>query len=266
MGKLGAYEPIDQYKNYSLPTSKPLRSHPFYQEKVWTLQDQIYKKLKKIAELLESLYPKLTDDFNQNTKNVIEKNLKTVIEDLDLLQQGFHKNKYTFNTKKLKTNQQCITEMKNACDTLQTVRAYEYEFRNLGKIKHALTELEHLIQPTSFERNLEKTQAKSKPKAVPAKKRPILVKAKKKIKEESIAKSKKQKVILKKAKPVTKLPKQKKIASKQPKKTETPVRKIKQAAKKVTKSKPKLTAKNTLKAKPASKLKSSAKHKKKVSH
>lgn len=102
MGKLGTYQPIEQYKNYSLPTSKPLRSHPFYQEKVWTLQEQIYKKLRKVAESLESLYPKLTDDFSGKTKILIEKNLETLLEDLDLMQSGFHKNPEAFNRNKLK--------------------------------------------------------------------------------------------------------------------------------------------------------------------
>lgn len=265
MGKIGAYQPTEKYKNYSLPTSKPLRSHAFYKEKVWTLQERIFKKLKKVAELLESLYPKLTDDFSKNIKIVIEKNLKTLIKDLDLMQNDLHQNPYSFNTNKLKINQHHITQMKNVCDTLQTVRSYEYEFKNLGKIKHALNELEHLIQPTSFEKSLE-ARAKSKQKTVPAKKEQILVEAKKKIEEDSIVKSKKQKAISKKTKPATKLPKQIKIKSKQPKKSATPVHKLKQSEKKVIKPKPKLPAEKILKAKPTSKKKASTEHKKKLSH
>jgi hypothetical protein len=255
MSKIGAYQPIEKYKNYLLPTSKPLRSHAFYEEKVWTLQEQIYKKLKKVAELLKSLYPKLTDDFSKNLKVVIEKNIKILIEDLDLMQQGLHENPDSFNTNELKINQHHITEMKNVCDTLQTVRSYEYESKNLGKIKHALHELEHLIQPTSFERSLEKTPVKSKQRTVPAKKEHILVEAKKKIEEDSIVKSKKQKAISKKTKPATKLPKQIKIESKQPKKSATPVHKLKPSEKKATKPKPKLPAEKILKAKPTSKPK-----------
>ena len=34
MGKIGAYEPREKYKNYLLPTGKPLKSHAFYKEKV----------------------------------------------------------------------------------------------------------------------------------------------------------------------------------------------------------------------------------------
>lgn len=268
MGKIGAYQPTEKYKNFSLPTSKPLKSHAFYKEKVWTLQEQIYKKLKKVAELLESLYPKLTDDFSKNIKVVVEKNLEILIKDLDLMQHGFHKNPDSFNTNKLKINQHHITEMKNVCDTLQTVSSYEYEFKNLGKIKHALHELEHLIQPTSFERSLEKARVKSKQKAVPEvpeKKRHILLKAKKKMEEDSEVKSEKPKAISKKAKSATKLPKQIKIESKRPKKSATPKHKLKPSEKKVTKSKSKLPAEKILKAKPTSKMKSTAEHKKKFS-
>ena len=249
MGKMGAYQPPEKYKNYSLPTSKPLRSHAFYKEKVWTLQEQIYKKLKKVAEFLESLYPKLTDDFSKKIKVVIKENIETLIKDLDLMQHDLHKNPDSFNTNKLRINQHRINEMKKVCDTLQTVPSYEYEFKNLGKIKHALHELEHLIQPTSFERSLEKALVKTKQKRVPAKKEPILVKAKKKIEEDSIVKSRKQKAISKKTKPATKLPKQIKIAGKQPKKSAITVHKLKSSEQKVTKPKKKLPAKNTLKAK-----------------
>lgn len=268
MGTIGTYRPPEKYKNYSLPTSKPLRSHAFYTEKVWTLPEQIYKKLKKVAEFLESLYPKLTDDFSKNIKVMIEKNLEILIKDLDLMQHSLHKTPSSFNTNKLKINQHRITEMKNICDTLQTVRSYKYEFKNLGKIKHALKELEHLIQPTSFERSLEKAHVESKPKTVPAKKEHFPVEAKEKIKEKSVVKSKKQKTISKKkAKPAMKLPKQIKIESKQPKKSAAPLHKLKASEKKVTKPKPKpkLPAKNILKAKPTTKMKSPTEHKKKLS-
>ena len=280
MGKIGAYQPIEKYKNYLLPTTKPLKSHAFYKEKVWTLQEQIYQKLKKVAELLESLYPKLTDDFSKNIKTVIEKHLKTLIKDLNQIKQSLHTNGDSFDTNKLKINHHHIAEMKDVCDTLQTVRSYEYEFKNLGKIKHALSELEHLIQPTSFEKSLEKAHVESKKKtapAVPAKKRPVLVQAKKKVKKEpvlvqakkkakkepvlvqakkkakkdSIVKSKNQKALSKKTKPATKLPKRIKVVSKQPKKSATPLTKLKSSEKKVTKTKPKakLSAKKVLKAK-----------------
>lgn len=267
MGKIGAYQPTEQYKNYSLPTSKPLSSHAFYKEKVWTVQEQIYKKLKKVAEYLESLYPNLTDDFNKNIKVVIEKNLETLIDDLDLMQRGLHKNPESFNTKKLKINQHCITEMKNVCDTLQTVSSYEHEFKKLGKIKHTLNELEHLIQPTSFEKSLEKARIK-KPKTVHAKKERTPADAKKKTKEKSTVKTKKPKTLPKEVKATTKLAKPIKKVSTKLQKSEAPLSKLKQPAKKVTKPKPKLPAghKKVSTAKSKPQIKSSAVNKKKLSH
>lgn len=262
MSKIGAYQPLEKYKNYSLPTSKPFRSHAFYQEKVWTLQEQIHKKLKKIAELLGSLYPKLSADFSKNIKVAIKKNLETLNEDLNLMQRDLNKNSYLFNTDKLKTNQHHITEMKQVCDTLQTIRSYEDEFKNIGKIKHALTELEHLIQPTSFEISLEKARVKSKPKTLPAKKEHSQVVAQKKVKEKSLAKSKKSTTPSKKAKPATKLSKPK-IDTKQAPKSKKPIHKLKQSEKKLTKPKSKSPAKKVLKAKPKSTIKSSAAQKKK---
>lgn len=257
MSKMGAYQPTEKFKNYLLPTSKPLRSHSSYEEKVWTVQERIYKKLKEIAEFLESLYPKLTDDFSGNIRNIIEKNLETLIQDLDLMQRSLLKNPNTFNTNKLKTNQHCITEMKNVCSTLQTVRSYELESKKLGKMKHALHELELLIQPTSFEMSLEKARVR-KPKALPAKKERISVGAKK-IKR-AISGSKTPKAISKKAKPKTKLLKPIKIGSKQLQKSKTPIRK--QSGKKV--AKPKLPAKHkkVSTAKPKSRIKLAAARKK----
>ena len=156
MSKMAVYQPIEKYKNYSFSTTKPFKSHAFYEEKEWNLQDHIYKKLNKLEKLLESLHPKLTDDFSRNTKTVIEKNLDLLKKDLDLMQNGLHKNPYSFDTKKLKTNENFILEMKNVCDHLQNVKSYEHEFRTLSHIKHALHELEHLIHPMSLEKSLER--------------------------------------------------------------------------------------------------------------
>jgi hypothetical protein len=240
MRKMNVYQPPEKYIDYSLSTSKPFKSHMFYKEKVRTLQTQILKKLKTVAEFLESLYPELTDDFSMNVKVVIEKNLETLRKDLDLLQSGLQKNPYSFHTNKLKINQHHITEMKNVCETLQTVRSYEHESKKLGKIKHALHELEHLIQPTSFESSLLKANVKSKAKPKAANKEP-----KKKIKEKSTVNPKTKKAISKKAKSTKNL--------------------LKPSVKKATKPKPKLPAKhkNLLTSKPKTKIKSSARHKKK---
>lgn len=202
MSRMGTYESTDKYKNYSLPTFKNRTSG--YQEKVWTLQEQIYLKLKHIAQSLESLYPKLTAASNMNIKVAIEKNLETLSEDLNLMTSGLQKNPDSFNTKTLKTNQHRIDEMKHVCDNLQTISSYESEFKNLSKIKHTLTELEHLIQPTSLERSLQKTTIEKKTKKTPTKKKPTLAATKKKTKPKSTVKSQKKKVISKKAKPKAK--------------------------------------------------------------
>jgi len=166
MSKIGAYQPEEKYKNYLLPTSKPSKNQTFYQEKVWTVQEHIFLKLKKVTDLLKSLYPKLSDQYVGNVKMVIERNLEKLIEDLELLQNSVDKDPKSFNTKKLQTNQNCITEMKSACDNLQTVRTYEQEFKTLGKIRHALSELEHLIQPTKLEKSLKKSATKKAVKRV----------------------------------------------------------------------------------------------------
>ncbi len=188
MGKIGSYQPAKEHKNYLLPTSKPIKSHAIYEEKVWTLQEQIYKKLTTVAKFLESLYPKLTGDVSMNIKVVIEKNLEILVKDIDLMQSSFHKDPYSFKTSKLKTNQKRITEMKNVCDSLQTVSSYEKEVKKLGKIKHELHELEHLIEPNKFEiahpvkkvPKLKKASAvKAKPKKAPAVKTKAAAKPKK---------------------------------------------------------------------------------------
>ena len=96
MGEIGNYQPDEKRKNYLLPTPKP--SHNFYHEKVWTLQEQIQKKLKTVMEHIECLYPKLTDEFSGDDKVNIEKNLTKLLEDLDQMQSNLEKNPGEFNT------------------------------------------------------------------------------------------------------------------------------------------------------------------------
>lgn len=256
MVKMKAHIPAVTYKNYTLPTAKPFKSDTYYKEKVWTVQEHIYQKLKKISEFLETLYPTLSDKFSKNIKGVVEKNIKILFKDLDLLQSSFHKEPESFNTKKLNVNQHSITEMKNVCDTLQTISTYEYESKNLGKIKHVLNELEHLIQPTKLEKSLEKARAKSKPKTATTKKKPIPVKAKKVIKEKHKVEVKIKKKTLSKtvkkptklSKPVkkttstTKLSKPIKVVVKQSAKSKTAGKKLKPTVKKVIKPKTKISA------------------------
>lgn len=242
MGKIGLYQKEDKYKKYNLPTSKPQRSHPYYEEKLWTLQEQIFKKLNIISKLLLNLYPKLTDQSSINIKDVIESNLKTLIDDLEFLQSGLDKDPSSFNTSKLKTNQKRIDEMKHVCDTLQTVRTYENEYKNLGKIKHALHELQHLIQPSPFQQSLNKAAAKIKKSEKATTKKKPASKAKK-TKAKAAVNPKTKKRVAPKAKPVKKA---KLTAKKVVRKKAKPVKKAKLTAKKVVKKKAKSTAKSKL--------------------
>lgn len=211
---MNSFQPSDKYKNYSLPTAKPSSHQPFYyQQKERTLQEQISHKLEKLTEFLEHLYPELSDKSNRNIKVTIKKNLETFTDDLDLMKGDFQKNPYTFNTDALKTNESCIAEMKDVCDALKTFVVKEDELKKFGKIKHILTELEHLIHPklTNFEKSIEKARIESKQKIGTEKKESIRVKAQNKIKEKPLVKSKKKKAVSKKVKPAAKLLKQPKV-------------------------------------------------------
>lgn len=236
MNRMGTFQPTGKYKNYSLSTTKPFSSHAFYQEKVRTPQEMIYGKLKKIGELLESLYPKLTDHFSGNAKIVIERNLKILMGDLDLMQKGLRNDPHAFDTSKLKINQHCISEMRNICDTLQTVKTYEHEFRKLGQIRHFLHELEHLIQPTHFEKSLQCALMKIKPSKITKPKRKVSMKAKKTLAVKPKAKLSVKKVVKKVTKPKAK------VAVKA-KKTSAAKSKAKSSVKRVAKPKLKAVAK-----------------------
>lgn len=237
MSKIGAYQPPDKYKNYTQATTKPFKSHMYYQEKVWTLPEQIYKKLKTVAELLEELYPKITDDFSKNIHATIDKNLQVLLGDLDFLRRGLDKDPRSFNTNKLKVNQSHIHEMKKVCDNLQTISSYEYNFKKAGKIKHALHELEHLLQPTSNIKDLKMAPVKSLPKKAPVKKAKAAIGEKKKTTKAPLAKPKKAKTASKPLKPI------KKALKPAPKKAKAPVHKTKAPVKTPAKPKSKLSVK-----------------------
>lgn len=172
MAKMGQYQPPDKYKNYTASTSKPTKSHMFYEEHVKTLQEEIYKKLKTITKSLESIYPKLANTSVKKLKITIDKNLGVLTADLKLLQITFDKKPYTFNTVKLKTNQKLINEMKNVCTTLHTQRFFSHDDKKISKLTHTLHELELLIKPTALEVSNKKasTKAKASAKAAAAKK------------------------------------------------------------------------------------------------
>ncbi len=250
MGEIGKYQTTYNVKNYGLPTAKPQRSHPYFHEKIWTLQEQIFKKLNIIAELLLNLYPKLTDNFSINIKGVIETNLKTLIDDLEFLQSGLNKDPSTFHTSKLNTNQKHIDEMKHVCDTLQTVSSYEYEFKNLGKIKHALHELGHLIQPSHFDTILKETQDRIERSDKAAAKKTSIRTAKKTTKAKVAVKTKKKKTVKPKDNKMNKLAKPAKKATKTAAKKKAPAKRAKPAVKKTVKAKAPAKKKTVKKAAP----------------
>lgn len=233
MGKIKTFQPEDKFKNFSRSTTKPFKSNaPVYQQKVWTPEEQIYSKLEIITEFLEHLFSKLSEAHGKNVKLSIQKNLEILNKDLSLMKNSLLTVPSTFNPSKLKINQNCITEMKSAFDTLQAFEVSHEESKKLSKMKHVLTELEHLIHPNIFESNLEKEHAKQKLKKEKAKKRPLQGTSRSKKVKKSIVKPK-----VKKSKSTSKVLKKRKLTGKKLKKTSKLVKKPKPSAKKTIKPK-----------------------------
>jgi len=276
MVKVPTKKPPENFKNFTRPNAKPSNSHSVFQEKVWTLPELIYKKIRIIADLLESLHSKLTESSSKNIKSASENNLKILIKDLDVIQKGLKRNPSSFKTDNLKTNLKCINEMKHVCNALQLHSAYKSEFQNLGHIKHELHELEHLVQPTIYEKSaekiieigkLDKTTTKEenkktinqKPKVKSmnklstsktvkkpvAKTTPIKVASKKPVAKKAVSKAKP--VVKKATKPVAKVTKPKKVVSKLVVKAKTAVSTVKHAVKKIAKPKAKVAVKKIFK-------------------
>ena len=111
-------------------------------------------------------------------------NMNALVHDLDLMMVCLTQNPYAFNMEKLETNKNCIDEMKNACDNLQTTRSNDNQFKKLGKIKHTLNELEQLLQPAIDEQAnkecLEAETQKKEKSVVKAAKKTVSKKAKRK--------------------------------------------------------------------------------------
>lgn len=151
MGKIGVFQPADKQKNYLLPPSK--KSHSFHEEKEKPLENIIYKKLKKVAELLEALYHNLSDDFGNNIKASVGQNLKLLIQDLEIMHNSLKKTPFA---SKQNSNLHCIHEMQSACDSLQKTSPKKIEVKQLAKIKHALHELDTLLMTKGTEPKVEK--------------------------------------------------------------------------------------------------------------
>lgn len=164
MSKIGMYQPADKQKNYLLPTSK--QSHSFHEEKEKPLENIIYKKLKKVAELLEALFYNLSDDYDNNFKASVGQNLKLLIQDLEIMHNSLKKPP---SAGKQSSNLHCIHEMQGACESLQKTSPREIEIKELAKIKHALHELDTLLMSQDAEVKVENKKEAPVKKAVPKK-------------------------------------------------------------------------------------------------
>lgn len=153
MSKIGTFKPEDKPKNYLLPPFK--KSHLAHEEKEKPLENIIYKKLKKVAELLEALYHNLSED---NIKASIGQHLKILVQDLEIMHNSVKKTPYASKG----SNLHCIHEMESACDSLQKVSPKEIEVKQLAKIKHALHELDTLLMESGAEPRIEKKETPSK--------------------------------------------------------------------------------------------------------
>lgn len=147
MGKLFSFHPTDKYRNYFLPSTKPSRRGLGYQQKTFTLQEKLHQKLKKITECFEYLHLHLQDDHGNKIKTSVKKNIDLLSTEIVLLKDAFDKNPYSFSTKTLKISKSHINEMRTLCDRLKQMESNQYDVKRLAKIKHMLTELEHLLMP-----------------------------------------------------------------------------------------------------------------------
>ncbi len=159
MSRIGAYKPEDKQKNFLLPPFK--KSHTFHEEKEKNFETIVYKKLKKVAELLESLYYNLSDDFGKNIKASVGQNLKLLITDLEIMHNSLKKTPFPFNK-----NLHCIHEMEGACSSLQKLSPNAIEVKQLSKIKHALHELDTLLAEQPKAEKKEPTKKKTPVKRV----------------------------------------------------------------------------------------------------
>lgn len=153
MSKIGMFKPEDKPKNYLLPPFK--KSHLSHEEKEKPVENIIYKKLKKVAELLEALYHNLAED---NIKASVGQHLKLLVQDLEVMHNSLKKNPYASKN----SNLHCIHEMQSACDSLQKVSPKEIEVKQLAKIKHALHELDTLLMTKQTEPDVKKKKAPAK--------------------------------------------------------------------------------------------------------
>lgn len=151
MGKLNEYEPIERYQNFTNPTTKPFKSGAVgFQEKKYTLQEQIYHRLKKAAKLIEVLFATATHHHSPETSSKIRQNLGKLNNDIFLIQNSLVNEPFDFSTSHLEINQEWIDDMKGIVNNLRLSMSDtndSNEIRNVGRLNHILTELDHLMHP-----------------------------------------------------------------------------------------------------------------------
>lgn len=244
MGKINAYQPRQDFKSYLYPTAKPYKSGAIgYQQRVWTLEDQIYFHLKKIAHFIDLLFEKSTNIHKKQVAISVKKNIEVLHKDLELLKKSLQKKLIDIDKKKLKINDRWISEMKTTCDNFKNLITDTIEVKILHKLRHMLNELEHLIKPKLH--GIQKGELLK----VPVKKKEITVARKPTrraaVETKTLAPVKKRviktkvKVGLKKSKPIKKVKVSKvtKIARKPVKKVAVATKKVALTKKRVVKTK-----------------------------
>jgi len=151
MSKIHAYEPLNGFKNYSSPTTKPLKNGVFvYHEKEWTLQEQIAQKLEKIAHFIDILFSQSATDHSESVSGRVQNNIEMLHRDLESLQISLKTNPFDFNVDNLQITENWIEEMRAIADDSKSQISDKNELKILKKLSHTLTELDHLIKPKTI--------------------------------------------------------------------------------------------------------------------
>lgn len=150
MGKLHAYQPIEKFEDFSNPSSRPFKSNAIgFQEKTWTLRDQILHRFKKAAKILEVLFDKAPNHQDREETNMIVQGLSELNNNIYKIQHSLENDLEMLSGEKLDKQQNSINTMKRLIELLRPMMIEDQEIKNLGKLNHLLTELNHLLLPSS---------------------------------------------------------------------------------------------------------------------
>lgn len=152
--KLHEYEPIEKYKNFSNPTTKPIKGHDIgFHEKHWTLRDQILHRFHRAAKLMEVLFTKAPEFHNREETNRIVDALSQLNNNIYRIQNSVETSTPELHSETISIFQQSIDRMRRLIDQLRPYLMGHEELRNLARLNHLLTELEHLLSPSSKFKN-----------------------------------------------------------------------------------------------------------------